>query len=67
MLRHLAVDSCVYPAIWEDEYALDFLMDHYMLLVEFYRDAANKGNAIACILALTQYIALKSRSFETCF
>jgi hypothetical protein len=43
---HKMDEAGVYPAIWEDEYALDFLMDHYTLLVEYYRDAANKGNAM---------------------
>lgn len=40
----------IYPFIWEEEYALEYLMEYYQALLSYYNDAANKGNAMLVYL-----------------
>jgi hypothetical protein len=44
------IKADIYPSIWEDEDALEYLMGYYEALVEYYKDAAIKGNAMLVYL-----------------
>lgn len=39
-------EADIYPSIWSGDEDLDYLMEYYELLVEYYIDAAQKGNAM---------------------
>ncbi len=41
----------IYPAIWDNDYALDYLRSNYAVLVQFFGAAAAAGDAV--ILWLT--------------
>lgn len=40
----------IYPSIWEEEDAIDYLMEYYKELVDYYNDAAKNNNVMLVYL-----------------
>lgn len=44
-------ENRIYPGIWEDDGALEYVLDHYSRLVQFFVAAARDGDAIITYIA----------------
>jgi hypothetical protein len=45
------IKADIYPSVWEEEDVVEYLIEYYKVLVDYYNDAAEKGNAM--LMSLT--------------